>query len=244
MTVAVTMVVALACGCAEAGPAAPAGAAQSTNIDTNTPQGLRAKQVMDMLNSDWPIGPVGVRTLAAADKVDDVGTKMDKIWWDRPFTLTGVDIGAGQATLHVLTSYAVAQDIELRTNDVGDITTSFGESTYDAYVDSGSNGLYFLDSPTTGIPTCRKPDDSFYCPHSAATLTATNHGFGGTTTSITFEVDNATQLFSTTASAFPGLAGPSANTFDWGLPFFYGRTVFTAIENQSTAGGLGPYVAY
>ena len=119
MTVAVTMVVALACGCADAGPAAPAGAAQSTNIDTNTPQGLRAKQVMDMLNSDWPIGPVGVRTLAAADKVDDVGTKMDKIWWDRPFTLTGVDIGAGQATLHVLTSYAVAQDIELRTNDAG-----------------------------------------------------------------------------------------------------------------------------
>jgi beta-lactamase class A len=119
MTVAVTMVVALACGCAEAGPAAPAGAAQSTNIDTNTPQGLRAKQVMDMLNSDWPIGPVGVRTLAAADKVDDVGTKMDKIWWDRPFTLTGLEIGAGQATLHVLTSYAVAQDIELRTNDAG-----------------------------------------------------------------------------------------------------------------------------
>ena len=119
MTVAVTMVVALACGCAEAGPAAPAGAAQSTNIDTNTPQGLRAKQVMDMLNSDWPIGPVGVRTLAALDKVDDVGTKMDKIWWDRPFTLTGVDIGAGNAMLHVLTSYQVAQTIELRTNDAG-----------------------------------------------------------------------------------------------------------------------------
>ena len=119
MTVAVTMVVALACGCAEAGPAAPAGAAQSTNIDTNTPQGLRAKQVMDMLNSDWPIGPVGVRTLAAPDKVDDVGTKMDKIWWDRPFTLTGVDIGAGNAMLHVLTSYQVAQTIELRTNDAG-----------------------------------------------------------------------------------------------------------------------------
>ena len=89
------------------------------HIDTNTPQGLRAKQTMDMLNSDWPIGPVGVRTLAAPDMVDDVGTKMDKIWWDRPFTVTGVDIGAGQATLHVLTSYGVAQDIELRTNDAG-----------------------------------------------------------------------------------------------------------------------------
>ena len=119
MTVAVALVVALACGCADAGPAAPAGAAQSTDIDTNTPQGLRAKQVMDMLNSDWPIGPVGIRTLAAPAKMDDVGVTMDKIWWDRPFTLTGLEIGAGHATLHVLTSYKVAQTIELRTNDAG-----------------------------------------------------------------------------------------------------------------------------
>ena len=119
MTVAVTVVVALACGCADAGPAGPAGAAQSIHIDTNTPQGLRAKQIMDMLNSDWPIGPVGIRTLAAPKIMDDVGVTMDKIWWDRPFTLTGLEIGAGHATLHVLTSYQVAQTIELRTNDAG-----------------------------------------------------------------------------------------------------------------------------
>ena len=41
--------------------------------------------------------------------MDDVGTTMDKIWWDRPFTLTGLDIGAGHATLHVLTSYSAAR---------------------------------------------------------------------------------------------------------------------------------------
>ncbi len=113
------MVAALACGCADAGPTASAGAAQSIHIDTNTPQGLRAKQIMDMLNSDWPIGPNGIRTLAAPKIMDDVGVTMDKIWWDRPFTLTGVEIGAGHATLHVLTSYRVAQTIELRTNDAG-----------------------------------------------------------------------------------------------------------------------------
>ena len=113
------MVVALACGCADAGPAGPAGAAQSVHVDTNTPQGLRAKQIMDMLNSDWPIGPRGIRTLAAPKIVDDVGVTMDKIWWDRPFTLTDVEIGAGHATLHLLTSYQVAQTIELRTNDAG-----------------------------------------------------------------------------------------------------------------------------
>jgi hypothetical protein len=127
---------------------------------------------------------------------------------------------------------------------VGNISTRFGGSTYDAYVDSGTNGLYFLDSETTGIPTCRAPDDSFYCPSSTVSLTATLLGSGGAAAAATFEVDNATRLFHTSASAFPGLAGPSANEVDWGLPFFYGRTVFTAIENQGTAGGPGPYVAY
>jgi beta-lactamase class A len=119
ISVVVTLVVALACGCADAGPAGPAGAAQSIHIDTNTPQGLRAKQIMDMLNSDWPIGPNGIRTLAAPKIMDDVGVTMDKIWWDRPFTLTGLEIGAGHATLHVLTSYQVPQTIELRTDDSG-----------------------------------------------------------------------------------------------------------------------------
>jgi beta-lactamase class A len=119
MAVAVTLVAALACGCADAGPAGPAGAAQSLRIDTNTPQGLRAKQIMDMLNSDWPIGPNGIRTLAEPEIMDDVGVTMDKIWWDRPFTLTDLEIGAGHATLHVLTSYSVPQTIELRTDEAG-----------------------------------------------------------------------------------------------------------------------------
>lgn len=119
MSVATTLLIALACGCADAGPAGPAGAAQSIHIDTNTPQGLRAKQIMDMLNSDWPIGPNGIRTLAAPQIMDDVGVTMDKIWWDRPFTLTGLEIGAGHATMHVLTSYQVPQTIELRTDDAG-----------------------------------------------------------------------------------------------------------------------------
>ncbi|WP_408632154.1 serine hydrolase [Mycobacterium dioxanotrophicus] len=118
LTAVVALAAALASGCSQ-GAAPAAELSYGAHIDTNTPPGLRAKQTMDMLNSDWPIGPVGVRTLASPEKVDDVGTKMDRIWWDRPFRVSSVDIGAGQATLHVLTSYNVAQDIELRTNDAG-----------------------------------------------------------------------------------------------------------------------------
>jgi beta-lactamase class A len=118
LTVAVALVVALACGCSNTGPA-PADAAYGVHIDTNTPQGLRAKQTMDMLNSDWPIGTVGVRTMAAPQMVNGITSAMGNLWSDRPLTVSGISIGAGSATLHVLTSYGVAQDIELRTNDAG-----------------------------------------------------------------------------------------------------------------------------
>ena len=108
---AVALVGVLACGCATT-PAAPLTSA-GVRISMNTPVGLRAKQTMDMLNSDWPIGPVGVRTLAAPDMVDPVGTTMDRLWWDRPFTVSGVDIGAGTATLHLVTSFGARQNIEI-----------------------------------------------------------------------------------------------------------------------------------
>jgi len=32
--------------------------------------------------------------------------------------------------------------------------------------------------------------------------------------------------------------------FDWGLPFFFGRTVFVAIKGGSAPGGTPPYWAY
>lgn len=88
-------------------------------IDTRTPPGLRAQQTVDMLNSDWPIGPVGVGTLAAPDKVDSVDNTMERLWWDRPFTLSGVDIGASVATLHLISSYGAQQDIRIHTDDDG-----------------------------------------------------------------------------------------------------------------------------
>ncbi|MGX9788418.1 serine hydrolase [Mycobacterium sp. MMS18-G62] len=119
LTIAVLLVVALAGGCANTGTAPTADAAYGVPIDINTPQGLRAKQTMDMINSDWPIGTVGVRTMAAPEQVNGITSAMGNLWLDRPITVAGIDIGAGVATLHTLNPYGAAQDIELRTNAQG-----------------------------------------------------------------------------------------------------------------------------
>lgn len=89
------------------------------HIETNTPPGARAKQLMDMVNSDWPIGTVTVGTLADPDLIEPVAGAMDRLWADRPITVTAISVGAGQATLHVRNSYNVEQTVELHTGDSG-----------------------------------------------------------------------------------------------------------------------------
>jgi hypothetical protein len=66
------------------------------------------------------------------------------------------------------------------------------------------------------------------------------------TSTVDFEIGNAEQI-SGSFAAFPGLGGtnPQPNSsFDWGLPFFYGRRVAIAIQGATTSAGTGPYIAY
>jgi len=125
----------------------------------------------------------------------------------------------------------------------GNFSTSFKGQTYPAFIDSGSNAYFFLDSNTTGIPTCPS-NAGFYCPAFTANLSATTSS-GSVSETINFSVANADTLFSNSTSAvFNTLGGPNSGMFDWGLPFFFGRNVYTAIESKSTPGGVGPYWAY
>ncbi len=126
----------------------------------------------------------------------------------------------------------------------GEISTVFrGQSFPASYIDSGSNGIYFLDAATTGLATCTK-SSSFYCPSGPVSLSATIQGSNGSLGSLDFTIANADALFAFPYAALPELGGPAAGTFDWGLPVFYGRSVFTAIELANTPAGPGPYFAY
>ena len=141
--------------------------------------------------------------------------------------------GLGSATVYTL-------------NQNYSITTIYKNQTMPySFIDSGSNGYFFWDNT---IPQCTQ-DSGFYCPSATLNLSATNQGANGTSGTITFSVGNASAMFSGSTGdydAFSALAGPMTpdDCFDWGLLFFYGRTVYTAIEGMNTPAGQGPYWAY
>jgi len=127
----------------------------------------------------------------------------------------------------------------------GNFTTTYSGAAYSSsFIDSGSNGFFFLDSSTTGIPECSDQPD-FYCPSSTTNISATNQGANGASGTVNFSVANADTLFANQADFVYGDLGGeysgSPLAFDWGLPFFFGRNVFTAIQSTSYPNGYWAY---
>ena len=130
--------------------------------------------------------------------------------------------------------------------NTGNIATVFSNVSYtNSYIDSGSSAIFF----GFGLyPICTGAGAGFYCPSTMQNLSATLQGANRGTSTVSFSVGNADQLFGTNPSfmAFSNIALPNPDPagFAWGLPFFFGRNVFTALEGKNTPGGLGPYVAF
>lgn len=128
-------------------------------------------------------------------------------------------------------------------------TTVFnGQTITDSFLDSAASALFFPDS----LPAC-KVNSTLFCPASELNLNATINGATQGQSTVNFSVGNADDLLSSNPSdaVFSNLAGPTSCTggsdscvFRWGLPFFYGRTVFTAIDKQSAPGPKPPWWAF
>jgi hypothetical protein len=124
------------------------------------------------------------------------------------------------------------------------MTTIFnGQSLPASFIDSGSNAIYFDDS---NITQCSSQGLSgFYCPSDTVNLSASMQLAGNGTVSESFSVGNLAMM-NPAFTALPEIAGtnPTPQSFDWGLPFFYGRRVATAIQGYQTSVGTGPYIAF
>jgi Protein of unknown function (DUF3443) len=133
----------------------------------------------------------------------------------------------------------------------GYVSTDFNNLPYPkSFFDTGSSGVYF-DVPTTftTLPLCTDGARStLYCPTSTASLSANAESSTNVPLSIPFSVASADSLLSGGGSlvAFGNLAGSISDpdSFDWGMPFFYGRNVYFALEGRLTSVAAGPYVAF
>jgi hypothetical protein len=163
----------------------------------------------------------------------------------------GASSATGSLTFGIGTqsNNALGNATVLETDGRGFITTIFnGQTLTNSFIDSGSNAYYFTDS---SIATCTGAT-RFYCPPSTVTLSATNQGMQGTVSNVSIQIANLNAI-STQNHAIDDIGGTAAssagtnmlnNDFDFGLPFFYGRRVYTAIEGLAAGGATGPYFAY
>ncbi len=132
--------------------------------------------------------------------------------------------------------------------NTGNLTVLFNNQTLpNSFIDSGSNGNFFTDSSATQCAS-NSVAPQFYCPSLALSLSTTIQSTNAVTKAVTVSVANAVNLLNANASfvAFDNIAGTNSlpQSFDYGTPFFYGKSVYTAIELMTTSAGAGPFVAF
>jgi hypothetical protein len=152
------------------------------------------------------------------------------------------------------TNNASGTQTVLTLDEQAELSITAGSTTFaNSFIDSGSNGIFFSDS---SINSCTAPPSDpssqivdFYCPGTPLSLGVTVQGQNGVmTNNLTFTVGNAQTMLDAnpTFNAFPELAGtfPMPGTFDYGLPFYYGKRVAMAVQGATTTVGTGPYIAF
>ena len=126
----------------------------------------------------------------------------------------------------------------------GQFFTVFNGMTLNGLLDTGTSMLVFPSGGT--LPNCAAPNSFWFCPSSPTSLSATNEGFpaGIPSGPVSFQIGNFNSLIGSSNRVFPDIGGNGTTQFIWGLPFFFGRTVYIGIQGRPSGLGTGPYWAY
>jgi hypothetical protein len=139
----------------------------------------------------------------------------------------------------------------LPTNSLGQFVTRFHPSPVVStqnvgIIDSGSSVIFFSDS-SLSIPLCPGNLSFLYCPSSPLNFSAVNTELSGSPSSqVSFQIVDPRALLNSGNAAISNMGGPafSPGVFDWGLPFFFGRTVYVGLSGKTSVLGAGPFWAY
>lgn len=127
-------------------------------------------------------------------------------------------------------------------DEYGDITTQYQGTVFNrSAIDSGTNAYMFPDD------TIATTSD-WYTPSSPLNLTATMEANDGSSPplNMAFSIDNALNLSASGNAAYSNVGAYFSynRMFLWGLPFFYGRSVYTVIGYAKIGTRTGPFVAF
>lgn len=134
----------------------------------------------------------------------------------------------------------------LGTDASGHFTANYKGNMLPSLIDSGTDA-YAFDDPS--ISSCTGATFvGYYCPTTAPLpLSAVNSGVGANSGSDTvqFALANPDNTFIPTAVAFTDLGGGGGSTeFIWGMPYFYGRSIYIGLEARTAGAFTGPFFAY
>jgi hypothetical protein len=125
------------------------------------------------------------------------------------------------------------------------ITTFQGTQNTNSFIDSGSNTLGFYPSGSVlqDLGNCGGGANDFFCPNDSPTYSASMQAnTGGAQVSVPFQIVNSLSLVNSGNNSFSTLGSYGVSgEFDWGIDFFYGRTVYVVTKGSSASGlGSGP----
>ena len=134
------------------------------------------------------------------------------------------------------------------TGSGGGLKTVYSGTTFtNSYLDTGTDYLSFSTYAATGLPQCAV-QSGYYCPAQTTTLSAVITGKTTGSSSISFPLGNADAFLASQSPqpyALDAIGSPGgANTFAWGGPFFFGRSVYIALDGSTTVLGPGPYFGF
>ena len=173
---------------------------------------------------------------------------------------TGAPNADGQMILGIGTrpnNTPPASIVTLAADTRGEISTTYPGGGIDlplrARFDSGSPDMVI---PAGSVPICAPNTraSGYLCPQEVVNAAATMYGNATVASAVvTFSIANASVVLESKAVASSGLASalsitPYSSTvdspftvIDWGLPFFFGRSIYFGFEDRTSTLGKGPY---
>lgn len=126
----------------------------------------------------------------------------------------------------------------------GYFTTTYKGVSYRSTIDSGGNTTAFWDAT---IPNSGNDYMGYmYTPSTTLSLSAILTGVakGATPVTVPFPVANGWALIANQNAAYDSLVTPYSGMFIWGLPFFFGRDVYTVLNGARAGRQDGPFAAF